>query len=64
MKVLLDEFMKKNELTEGQVSILTGLSGSTVHEIRRGSMPRVDTLEILAKGLGVRMFDLIESPYK
>lgn len=64
MKILLDELMQKRKLTEGQVSILTGLSGSTVHEIRRGSMPRIDTLEILAKGLGVKISDLIDSPYK
>lgn len=63
MKILLDEIMKTRGLSEGQVSILTGLSGSTVHEIRRGSMPRVDTVEILAKGLGIRINDLIDSPY-
>lgn len=36
---------------------------SLVHEIRRGSRPRIDTVEQLAKGLGVRIGDLIESEY-
>lgn len=63
MKILLDEIMKHRNLTERQVSILTGLSPSTVHEIRKGSMPRVDTLEALAKGLKVKISDLIESEY-
>lgn len=63
MKVLLDEIMEQRNLTERQVSILTGLSRSSVHEIRKGSMPRVDTLEQLAKGLKVSISDLIESKY-
>ena len=63
MKILLDEIMEQRNLTERQVSILTGLSRSSVHEIRKGSMPRVDTLEQLAKGLKIKISDLIESDY-
>lgn len=63
MKVLLEEVMRKRDLTERQVSILTGLSPSTIHEIKTGSMPRVDTLELLAKGLGLKISELIESQY-
>lgn len=63
MKILLDDLMKARNLTERQVSIMTGLSPSTVHEIRKGSMPRVDTLELLAAGLRVKISDLIESRY-
>lgn len=63
MKILLDDLMKARNLTERQVSIMTGLSPSTVHEIRKGSMPRVDTLELLAAGLKVKISDLIESRY-
>ena len=63
MKLLLDEIMEQRNLTERQVSILTGLSRSSVHEIRKGSMPRVDTLEQLAKGLKIKISDLIESDY-
>lgn len=63
MKILLDEIMEQRNLTERQVSILTGLSRSTVHEIRKGSMPRADTLEQLAKGLKIKISDLMESEY-
>lgn len=63
MKILLDQLMQRRNLTERQVSIMTGLSPSTVHEIRKGSMPRIDTLEILAAGLKVKISDLIESKY-
>ncbi|WP_334299628.1 helix-turn-helix transcriptional regulator [Enterocloster lavalensis] len=55
--------MEQRNLTERQVSILTGLSRSSVHEIRKGSMPRVDTLEQLAKGLKIKISDLVESDY-
>lgn len=61
MKILLDELMQKRRLTERQVSIMTGLSPSTVHEIRKGSMPRVDTLELLARGLKVKFYDLLDT---
>lgn len=63
MKILLDEIMEQRNLTERQVSILTGLSRSSVHEIRKGSMPRADTLEQLAKGLKIKISDLVESEY-
>ena len=63
MKLLLDEIMEQRNLTERQVSILTGLSRSTVHEIRKGSMLRADTLEQLAKGLKIKISDLVESEY-
>ena len=63
MKILLDDYMTKRRLSESQVSIMTGLSRSTIHEIRRGSMPRVDTIELLAMGLHIRISDLLDSPY-
>lgn len=63
MKIKLDEIMRQRHLSERQVSILTGLSPSTIDGIRHGAMPRVDTLEIIAKGLKVRITDLIESEY-
>lgn len=63
MKILLDYYMTKKRLSESQVSIMTGLSRSTIHEIRRGSMPRVDTIELLAIGLHIRISDLLDSDY-
>lgn len=63
MRILLDEVMDRMKLTERQVSELTGLPRSLVHDIRRGSRPRIDTVEQLAKGLGIRIRDLMESDY-
>ena len=65
MKILLDEIMRRRNLSVRQVAIMTGLSKSTIHYIRNGEMsPTADTLELLAKGLKVRIYDLIDSPYK
>ena len=44
---------------------MTGISRSTVSRIMNGKVsPSADTLELLAKGLKVRIYDLIESDYK
>ena len=57
--------MLKKNLSVRQVSMLTGVSKSTVNRIANGEIsPTVDTLEILAKGLKVRISDLIDSPYQ
>lgn len=65
MKILLDKIMLKKNLSVRQVSILTGVSKSTINRIANGEIsPTADTLELLAKGLKVRISDLIDSPYK
>ena len=65
MKILLDELMNKKNLTIRQVSILTGVPKSTVSDIVSiGLIPRLDTMELLAKGLKVHITDLFESDYK
>ena len=64
MKILLDELMNKKNLTIRQVSILTGVPKSTVSDIVSRGIPRLDTMEQLAKGLKVRITDLFESDYK
>lgn len=64
MKMLLQEIMYSKNLTVRQVSILTGVSHSTVSDICNGAIPRLDTLEKLAKGLDIHITDLFESPYK
>ncbi|WP_270601232.1 helix-turn-helix domain-containing protein [Faecalimonas umbilicata] len=57
--------MLNKNLSTRQVSIMTGISKSTISRIANGTVsPSADTLEILAKGLKVRIFDLIDSPYK
>lgn len=64
MKILLDEFMYKNNLTVRQVSIMTGIPKSTISDIVNGRMPRMDTMEKLAAGLKIRISDLYTSDYK
>lgn len=62
MKILLEEIMKSRGLSERQVSIMTGLPKSTIHDIKTGAMPRIDTLVSLAVGLNLRVRDLTDSP--
>ena len=65
MKILLDKIMLKKNLSVRQVSIATGISKSTINRIANGEIsPTADTLELLAKGLKVRISDLIDSPYQ
>ena len=65
MKILLSNIMQIRNLSIRQVSIATGISKSTVSRIANGEVsPTADTLELLAKGLRVRITDLIDSPYK
>lgn len=57
--------MYERNLSIRQVSIMTGIPKSTINRIMNGEVsPRVDTLELLAKGLKIRIYDLIESDYK
>ncbi len=65
MKILLSKIMLEKKLTIRQVSFMTGIPRSTVSRIMNGKVsPSADTLELLAKGLKVRIFDLLESDYK
>nr|DAM16433.1 MAG TPA: helix-turn-helix domain protein [Caudoviricetes sp.] len=65
MKILLDKIMRDKNLSTRQVSIATGISKSTVSRIANGEIsPTADTLELLARGLKVRISDLIDSPYQ
>lgn len=57
--------MHDRNLSVRQVSIMTGISKSTISRIVNEEIsPTADTLEILAKGLKVHISDLIDSPYK
>lgn len=65
MKILLDKIMIHKNLSVRQVSMLTGISKSSIQRIANNEIsPSADTLERLAKGLKVRIYDLIESDYK
>lgn len=57
--------MYDKNLSIRQVSIITGVPKSTINDIAAGkTMPRIDTLETIAKGLKIRISDLYESDYK
>ncbi len=65
LKILLDEIMYSKNLSVRQVSIMTGIPKSTVYDIMTGrKIPRIDTMEVIAAGLKIRISDLYESPYK
>ena len=65
MKILLDKIMYERGLSLQEVSFMTGISKSTIHRIANGKVsPTADTLEALAKGLKVRISDLMESDFK
>lgn len=65
MKILLDKYMARKKLTVRQVSVLTDIPKSTIADIQNNkTMPRMDTMENLAKGLKVRITDLFDSPFK
>ena len=65
MRILLDKIMISKNLTIRQVSNMTGVSKSSIQRIMNNEIsPSADTLERLAKGLKVRISDLLDSPYK
>lgn len=65
MKILLQEYMNNKNLTVRQVSIATQIPKSTVSDIYNNkTMPRMNIMEDLAKGLKIKITDLFESPYK
>ena len=65
MKILLGDIMYERNLTARQVEIMTGVSKSTVSRIVNNQIiPRLDTLEELAKGLNIKISDLYESDFQ
>ncbi|MCI7130324.1 MAG: helix-turn-helix domain-containing protein [Lachnospiraceae bacterium] len=64
MKILIADIIFQKNLSLRQVSILTGVPKSTLGKLCNGSVPRLDTLEQIAKGLQVRMQNLYDSPWK
>ena len=65
MKVTLDKIMYEKNMSVRQVSIVTGVSKSTINRIMNGQVsPSLDTLECIAQGLHVHITDLFESKFK
>lgn len=56
--------MAEKNLSIRQVSNMTGITKSTIHNIMTGAYsPTMDTLEIIAKGIKVRFSDLYETDF-
>lgn len=51
MKILIADIIFQKNLSLRQVSILTGVPKSTIGKLCNGSIPRLDTLEKIARGL-------------
>lgn len=64
MEILLTKIMYDKKLSVRQVEQMTGVPKSTINDIMNGKSPRLNTLEQLAMGLGIRISDLFDSPYK
>lgn len=65
MKIILNQIMYQKNLSVRQLSIMTGISKSTISNIANGTYsPTMDNMEKLAKALKIRISDLYESPYK
>lgn len=65
MRILLQEYMYNKNLTIRQISAATKIPKSTISNICNGKrIPRMDTMEELAKGLKVKITDIFDSPYK
>lgn len=65
MKLLLGEIMNKNNLSTRQVAEMTGISKSTINRIANEEIsPTLETLELIAKGLNVKICDLFDSSFK
>ena len=61
---MLSKVMEERNLSIRQVERLTGISKSAICDIKNGKeMPTVLTIETIAKGLKVRITDLIESDF-
>ena len=65
MKILLNEIMYDKNISTRQLSLMTGISKSTINNIANEVYsPTMDSMELLAKALKVRISDLYESDYK
>ena len=65
MRILIGEILYERNISYKQLSIMTGITKSSISDICNGiSIPRLDTLETIAKALNMRISDLFESDFK
>ena len=63
--MILNQILDERGLSIREAAALTTVSKSTIHSIRNDELdPKLSTLELLAKGLEVKITDLFESDYK
>lgn len=61
----MNEIMYDKNISTRQLSLMTGISKSTINNIANEVYsPTMDSMELLAKALKVRISDLYESDYK
>lgn len=61
----MNEIMYDKNISTRQLSLMTGISKSTINNIANGVYsPTMNSMELLAKALKVRISDLYESDYK
>lgn len=61
MEILLWQQRTRNNYSLVQLAEITGISKSEINAIENGKVsPRLDTLERIAKGLGVNIHDLFK----
>lgn len=64
MKILLKKKLKERNMSLRQLEIKSGISKSTLSRICRGEVsPTMKEMELLAKGLHIKITDLFDSPY-
>ncbi len=65
MKILTWQARIKYNMTLEALAKVTGISKTTLNDIENGkTIPRLDTLEQIAKALNMRITDLFDSEYK
>ena len=65
MEILVKKMVESRGLSIRSAAKQCGLTYSTLIDICAGNvMPRLDTLEIIARGMGCRIQDLYDSPLK
>ena len=65
MRILLAKIMYEKNVSVRQLSLMTGISKSTINNIANETYsPTMENMEKLAKALKIRISDLYESPFK
>ena len=65
MKILISDIRTHKKITLERLADTSGISKSTIQRIETGAVsPTMDTMEKLAKAMGIKITELFESEYK